>query len=277
MKYKTQLIGLMTVCMTAAAPAATIALVDFGMNGATPSGHPDQQTTGSPTYNNLALPSVTVAASQALTTILIADNGGTADVSSYGLLSTTGVATGWTISFQSKGGITGGGIGTAGVGGLYDGMVASDAAFFAANAKKDSVFINNSAALRVTITGLTDGFSYNLIAFTGRNQTTNVNSSGIWSLVTGAATTSQFQNAAGTYTANTGAGVNSSGTNLGYAVGWNGVTSAGGTIAFDITSNQTLLGFNVTDFNALSISVPEPSAALLGGLGVLALLRRRRN
>lgn len=282
MKYETHLIGLMTASMTAAAPAAiTTALIDFGMNGSTPGGSTNQQTTGSPTYNNLALGSpaggaLAVGIGTGLTTINIADNGGLPDVTSYGLLSTTGAASGWTISFQSKGGDISGGIGTAGAGGLYSGTVAPDAAGFAANATKDNLFINNTATLRVTITGLNNGFSYDLLAFTGRN-TANANSLGIWNLVTGTATTSRFQNAAGTYTANTGAGVNSTGTNNGYAVEWNGVTPTGGTIAFDIQSKQGTGSNNVTDFNAFSISVPEPSAALLGGFGMLALLRRRRS
>jgi hypothetical protein len=109
MKLTTQLIGLMTVCISAAPAAITTALVDFGMNGAIPGSSADQQTTGSTTYNNLALGTtgggaVAVAIGAPLTTVDIADNGGLPDVTSYGLLSTTGAATGWTISFQSRGG-----------------------------------------------------------------------------------------------------------------------------------------------------------------------------
>ena len=35
--------------------------------------------------------------------------------------------------------------------------------------------------------------------------------------------------------------------------------------------------FTAGSLNAVIVAVPEPRAALLGGLGLLALLRRRRN
>lgn len=44
-----------------------------------------------------------------------------------------------------------------------------------------------------------------------------------------------------------------------------------------IGNTVVLTGTDATFANALAIAVPEPSAALLGGLGMLALLRRRRN
>jgi hypothetical protein len=59
-------------------------------------------------------------------------------------------------------------------------------------------------------------------------------------------------------------------------------TSAGtfaGTFSFDGTSVQSgLSDVSVGDFNiALAANaIPEPHAALLGGLGILLLLRRRR-
>lgn len=50
-------------------------------------------------------------------------------------------------------------------------------------------------------------------------------------------------------------------------------STAGGGISFNLANN----GANAPIFNAFEIAVvPEPSAALLGGLGALALLRRRR-
>lgn len=47
--------------------------------------------------------------------------------------------------------------------------------------------------------------------------------------------------------------------------------------ASTISDTVVLTGTDATFSNALAIAVPEPSAALLGGLGMLALLRRRRN
>jgi hypothetical protein len=44
-----------------------------------------------------------------------------------------------------------------------------------------------------------------------------------------------------------------------------------------IVNTTILTGTNATFANALALAIPEPSAALLGGLGLLALLRRRRN
>lgn len=251
--------------------ATTTALIDFGMNGTVPASSANQMTTSPGTWNNIALATVSAAGS-----ISFADNGGGADVTSLVLLSTTNVSTGWTISFSKVN--AAGGIGTAGAGGNYNGTVGSDAlAWFPTTASQDGIFVNNNATLRVTISGLDDMADYDLTAFTGRN-TANANSAGIWNLVTGTATTSRFQDAAGTYTANTGQGVNSTGTNSGRAVEWWGVSPTGGTITFDVVTPGSLSN-NVTDLNALAITqIPEPaSAALLGGFAVLGLLLRRRN
>ena len=44
-----------------------------------------------------------------------------------------------------------------------------------------------------------------------------------------------------------------------------------------ITNTVILTGSDATFANALALAVPEPSSAILGGLGMLALLRRRRD
>lgn len=64
------------------------------------------------------------------------------------------------------------------------------------------------------------------------------------------------------------------------------VTTAGDGFAFSANSVFRIVGdndgggngapFNIDDFSVTSNAIPEPSTALLGGLGVLALLRRRR-
>ena len=47
--------------------------------------------------------------------------------------------------------------------------------------------------------------------------------------------------------------------------------------ASSITNTTLLTGADATFANALAIAIPEPRAALLGVIGLLALLRRRRN
>lgn len=44
-----------------------------------------------------------------------------------------------------------------------------------------------------------------------------------------------------------------------------------------ITNTTILTGSDATFANAVALAIPEPSVALLGGLGMLGLLRRRRN
>jgi len=44
-----------------------------------------------------------------------------------------------------------------------------------------------------------------------------------------------------------------------------------------IIDTTVLTGSDATFANALALAVPEPSTALLGGLGLLAFMRRRRN
>lgn len=52
-------------------------------------------------------------------------------------------------------------------------------------------------------------------------------------------------------------------------------TADGTTQSFTLTGNAGQYGA-YAQYNAVQLAVPEPSAALLGGLGMLALLRRRR-
>jgi hypothetical protein len=71
------------------------------------------------------------------------------------------------------------------------------------------------------------------------------------------------------------------GTIVGYEVFYNGVSQGTGSFAWNAT-NSNYIGLDGRDntavvFDNLSITaIPEPSSALIGGLGLLALLRRRR-
>ena len=269
--------------LTVHATHASTVLVDFGRNGTL--GSPDLRTTSSsPTYNNLALgnggASTFSLTSTSLTTIPIADNGGTAAASSAALVDTVGASSGITISFQAarQNGTFGsnGQVGTSGTGGNYTGNLPSDVSSLASNATTDGLFLNNSSVLRVTLTGLNNSLSYNLIALSGRN-TADTNGGAIWSLLTGSAATSHFQNSSGTYTSNTGQLVNSTGTDSAIAAEWLGVTPSGGSIAFVITSKVNTSG--AVGLNALSfVSVPEPSGIALFSIGMMTLgfFTRRR-
>lgn len=130
---------------------------------------------------------------------------------------------------------------------------------------RDGAYGGNGNAGTVTLTGLTIGYTYRIqaLVYDGRGDT------GI-----------------------PGRTVAFDGTNLGqYAFGVSGVTWGNGLLATGtFVADATTQSFTNEAFtsggasrggqlNALTLyqtAVPEPSAALLGGLGMLALLRRRR-
>lgn len=65
-------------------------------------------------------------------------------------------------------------------------------------------------------------------------------------------------------------------TSMGAAAGYQNGVAAGNTSAYAYTSQNTQATNSATITGASFHVIPEPSAALLGGLGMLALLRRRR-
>lgn len=233
-------------------------LVDFGMNGSTPPGHPDQRTAGtSPAWNNIAIGNASGGALAGGAPVLIAQNGGLPNLSSAALVDASGAASGVSLSF-STGGNNATSIGTAGTGGNYDGALppAAAAAFPAASATRDSLYINTSGTrLTVTFSGLDNGQSYDLTAFSGRNG--NVAAGGIWELSAGTAAVARFQNSAGSHTGNIGQAVSNGGTNAGLAIQWLGVAPANGVIAFSLSVS----GATTVDLNAIRIAPAAPLAA----------------
>ncbi len=261
--------------ITSTASAATIAAkIDFG---GTATG------TSADTYNQITLgANLNQAAGTAIDTWRLVGAG--SNVSSVALKDTANTATGWTFDGTVKTAAAGAGeteFGIAGGGGNYTGTVAALAttAFVTGNGAQipttDGLFVQDQSAVTLTISGLDDTKTYNLLGFIGRDAV-NASTLATLSLVTGTGASAYWQNAAGTVTNTEISGLNPNGTNAGLAFGWNNVTSVGGVISFDFASGASATA-NIVDLKALSITqIPEPSAALLGGLGLLGLLRRRR-
>lgn len=278
-----RLLAAFASCVLVAIPGLSGILIDFGMNGSTPSGgHPDQQATGTaPVWNNIAVGNATGGALATSSPVLIARNGGLPTLASASLLDTTGANSGWTLSFASSGTTAAAPIGTAGTAGNYTGTVPPAAAvlFPEFSATRDSLYINTSGVrLTVTIAGLNDTKKYDLTAFGARNGTSV---GGTWTLVTGSATLSRFQNSAGVVFGNTGQTAAQGGTNAGLAVQWLNISPVGGMIAFRIEAKSS----GPVDLNALSLAIAAPleepvevDVYLLGGqsnmlgLGVLSEL-----
>ncbi len=258
------------------ASAATIAAkMDFGGTATGSSGD---------TYNQITLTgNLNAAAGTNINTWRTIANA--TALNSVPLVDTTNTSTGWTLDGTVKTAAAGAGeteFGIAGAGGNYTGTVAplANTAFVTGNSATlptvDGLFVQDQSAVTISISGLDDTLTYNLLGFIGRDSTANANSLATLSLVTGTGASAYFQNAAGTVTNTEISGLNPNGTNAGLAFGWDNVTSVGGVISFDLASGSSATG-NIVDLKALSITqIPEPSAALLGGLGLLGLLRRRR-
>lgn len=260
----------LAVTVSAASAATIAAKIDFG---GTATG------TSSDTYNQITLTgNLNAAAAANIDTWRTVANA--TALTSVPLTSTTNTSTGWSLDGIVKTAAAGVGeteFGIAGAGGNYTGTVAPlAAAAFVTAATTDGLFVQDQSAVTFSISGLDDTKTYNLLGFIGRDSTGNPNSLATISLVTGTGASAYRQNAAGTVTNSEISGLNPNGTNAGLAFGWNNVKSVSGVISFDFASGASATS-NIVDFKALSITqIPEPSAALLGGLGLLALLRRRR-
>lgn len=115
--------------------------------------------------------------------------------------------------------------------------------------------IGDANPYTITISGLNNSFSYNLVtvAAAGFNSTDTVTVNG----GAGQGFSRPLAVANGLFTSFTGL-----------------TTDGSGRIIIRVT--DTSAGTNPIINGALLTAVPEPSAALLGGLGMLALLRRRR-
>ncbi|QTN31154.1 PEP-CTERM sorting domain-containing protein [Akkermansiaceae bacterium] len=85
----------------------------------------------------------------------------------------------------------------------------------------------------------------------------------------------QTINAAGTYSIDiSGASLSADDTSQSWVSAGNGGLRF---MFFETTSGTNADGLQIDSLRVIGTAIPEPSAALLGGLGLLALLRRRRN
>ena len=247
----------LSLALTSSLPANTV-LIDFGRTDNTTATH------AGATYNNVA--------------VNLLDNGvaGTHVINGSGtsqaLVTTANASSAWTIALSkpNPGGLFGQ-TGTAGAGGEYPGSYPS--AFpsivqtFAETALEDGVYVNNGATLLVTISGLDDGRKYDLLTYGARVTSATPSPVEAYTLSIGTATTGATAQAIQ---------VSSATSNSNISPFWGEITPVGGQIRFAVDAVGGESG-RINSINFLSLTqVPEPRAALLGSLGMLALLRRRR-
>lgn len=242
MKPASYVLPLLAASLVSSVSAATV-LVDF--NNTVP-----DSTTGN--YNNFSISGTAVTA--------IGQVGTTLDLNEI----TTGTDTGWNMTLTKLN--AAGNVAATGSGANYTGPYAPAVSGYATTALQDSIYVNNLGQLEVRFTGLDISQTYNLLGYVARG-----NNAG----------TGTFDLTVGTVSGSTQVQIhafNDKATNNS-TINWQSITpNASGEIAFVIASTSSAANANTTGINFISLTqVPEPSVALLGGLGVLGLLRRRRS
>lgn len=167
--------------------------------------------------------------------------------------------------FTGPGSYNGGLSAVAGLGPGGDGSFAFDAV------TDDALFLNSDGSTgTLTFGGLDDGSTYDLYFYGAR-------------VTTSSRFTTYAVGGSSVELQTSGSGIASNSTdnwNDDTVVGLTGISPSSGQIVVNVTANSASGGGGSDTFgyvNAMRITqVPEPSAALLGGLGVLGLLGRRR-
>jgi hypothetical protein len=178
-------------------------------------------------------------------------------------------ATGWTINVTETGALNGGNAGAGANYGTVIGDYPGELSGFEVTALQDGIFanangINGNSQLTVAISGLVDGYDYDLLFYGARgNSVTSDEQGADWDITKGIG---------GGATINTDITDNSTD-----VVDWDGIRSVGGEIVFTITSVGTSFEREISlNFGQIIETVPEPSSTALLGLGGLALALRRR-
>lgn len=176
-------------------------------------------------------------------------------------------ATGWTINVTETGALNGGNAGSGANYGTVIGDYPGELSGFEVTALQDGMFANadgtsGNSQLTVTISGLTNGYDYDLLFYGARGNAADPLGAD-WDITTGIG---------GGATINTDILNNSTD-----VVDWDGIKSVGGEIVFTITSVGT--GYDsviALNFGEIIETVPEPSSLALLGLGGFALMLRRK-
>ena len=178
-------------------------------------------------------------------------------------------ATGWTINVSETGALNGGNAGSGANYGSVIGDYPGELSSFEVTALQDGIFanangINDNSQLTVAISGLVDGYDYDLLFYGARgNSVTSDEQGADWDITKGIG---------GGATINTDITDNSTD-----VVDWDGIRSVGGQIVFTITSEGTSFNSDISlNFGEIIETVPEPSSLALLGLGGFALMLRRK-
>jgi len=238
-----------------------VILIDFGKSGAgwTGSNGPGAQTTGN--WNNIS------ATNDSGSVIGSSFDGQTFNLISDLIRYSDGASTGVGFTGAEAVHLNGSGIGGADVSQNSPQLSFSSSGLIPYSAERDVFF--TATAFTFTFTGLNDALTYNLEALARFNNLAGpvpsapARNARNWTLQLGVLGEEQ--------TISVDPDVNPSS-----IIAFNNVSTNGaGTITLTLFGATT--AGDLAHINALELTaIPEPSAALLGGLGLLALLRRRR-
>ncbi len=229
------MMGLLAVVglVMALAPAAhaQTALIDFGRAGG-PEGLGSNTTTGTPdSYNN----------------VFMDNNHDNATTGNVALNDTSDSATGWSINVTEGGDDFGGNAGAGADESTFPAAISG----FETTAIEDSMFGNGEdPLLTVTISGLDDSLTYDLLFYGSRQAGQNI-AAQTWSLTQGSGGANVVHQSNGNATT---------------VVDWDGlVTNGSGVIAFTISGSQGTSGALALNFGSITANAAATPGTLIYG------------